>query len=114
MPSSAPPPHAPSFARSLAATLLGMLTLIAGSIVACAGGEAASTPPPPGAATMATMPGARPSDVPAVANGSRTVPTREALAVVEAPAARIRDLRQGPDGWLYMVNDDGALVRLEH
>jgi hypothetical protein len=114
MPSSAPPPHAPSFARSLAATLLGMLTLIAGSIVACGGGEATSTPPPPSAATMATMPDARPSDPPAAGSGSRNVPTHEALAVVEAPGTRVHDLRLGPDGWLYQVNDDGTLVRLEH
>jgi glucose/arabinose dehydrogenase len=30
-------------------------------------------------------------------------------------AARIRDVRQGPDGWLYVLTDspDGQILRLE-
>jgi glucose/arabinose dehydrogenase len=32
---------------------------------------------------------------------------------VKALAKRIRDVRQGPDGWLYLLSDDGSLIRLE-
>jgi glucose/arabinose dehydrogenase len=27
-------------------------------------------------------------------------------------AQRVRDVRQGPDGWLYLLTDDGRIVRL--
>jgi glucose/arabinose dehydrogenase len=26
---------------------------------------------------------------------------------------RIRDVRQGPDGWLYLLTDNGKVLRLE-
>ena len=40
------------------------------------------------------------------------VTVKEEVAVVKALAKRIRHVRQGPDGWLYLLADDGALVRL--
>jgi glucose/arabinose dehydrogenase len=38
---------------------------------------------------------------------------REEVGVVKALGKRIRDVRQGPDGWLYLLTDDGHIVRLE-
>ncbi len=48
-----------------------------------------------------------------VLDASFNVTTREEVAVVKALGKRIRDVRQGPDGWLYLLTDDGALVRIE-
>jgi len=45
------------------------------------------------------------------ANGRVT--TRDEVSVVKALGRRIRDVRQGPDGWLYLLSDDGALIRIE-
>ena len=42
-----------------------------------------------------------------------TVTTREEVAAVKALGKRIRDVEQGPDGWLYLLSDDGRIVRLE-
>jgi glucose/arabinose dehydrogenase len=35
------------------------------------------------------------------------------VAAVKALGKRIRDVRQGPDGWLYLLSDDGKLIRIE-
>lgn len=45
-------------------------------------------------------------------NGN-TVTQREALFTGEL--GRIRDVRQGPDGWLYLLtdSDDGLILRIE-
>jgi glucose/arabinose dehydrogenase len=48
-----------------------------------------------------------------VLDTNREVTTREEVAVVKALAKRIRDVRQGPDGWLYLLSDDGSLIRLD-
>ncbi len=45
------------------------------------------------------------------ANGAVTV--REEVPAVKALGKRIRDVEQGPDGWLYLLSDDGKIVRLE-
>lgn len=45
------------------------------------------------------------------ANGAVTA--REEVAAVKALGKRIRDVEQGPDGWLYLLTDDGKIVRLE-
>jgi len=45
------------------------------------------------------------------ANGSVTL--REEVAAVKALGKRIRTVQQGPDGWLYLLSDDGRLVRVE-
>ena len=45
------------------------------------------------------------------ANGN--VSAREEVAAVKALGKRIRDVRQGPDGWLYLLSDDGKLIRIE-
>ena len=42
-----------------------------------------------------------------------TSPLREEVAAVKALGKRIRAVRQGPDGWLYLLSDDGRLVRVE-
>ena len=39
--------------------------------------------------------------------------TREQVPEVQALAQRIRDVRQGPDGWLYLLSDEGRILRLE-
>ncbi|MBN8508917.1 MAG: PQQ-dependent sugar dehydrogenase [Burkholderiales bacterium] len=44
--------------------------------------------------------------------GGRVV-AREPVAEVQALGQRIRDVRQGPDGWLYLLTDEGRIVRLE-
>jgi glucose/arabinose dehydrogenase len=38
---------------------------------------------------------------------------REPVAPVQALGLRIRDVRQGPDGWLYLLSDEGRIVRLD-
>ena len=38
---------------------------------------------------------------------------REQVPVVQALGQRIRDVRQGPDGWLYLLSDEGRILRLE-
>ena len=45
-------------------------------------------------------------------NGRRVVKEERLL---ERPIGRIRDVRQGPDGWLYLLTDmnDGQIVRVE-
>jgi glucose/arabinose dehydrogenase len=40
------------------------------------------------------------------------VSSREEVAVVAALGKRIRHVRQGPDGWLYLLTDDGRIVRI--
>jgi glucose/arabinose dehydrogenase len=48
-----------------------------------------------------------------VLDANDQVTLREEIAVVKALGKRIRDVRQGPDGWLYLLTDDGRIVRLE-
>ncbi len=48
-----------------------------------------------------------------VLGANDTVTLREEVAAVKALGKRIRAVRQGPDGWLYLLNDGGSLLRLE-
>ena len=48
-----------------------------------------------------------------VLDANDAVTLREEVAVVKALGKRIRAVRQGPDGWLYLLSDDGSLLRLE-
>jgi len=48
-----------------------------------------------------------------VLDANRNVTSREEVAVVKALNKRIRDVRQGPDGWLYLLTDDGSIVRID-
>jgi len=48
-----------------------------------------------------------------VIDANNVVTLREEVAAVKALGKRIRDVRQGPDGWLYLLSDDGSLVRVE-
>ena len=48
-----------------------------------------------------------------VLDASNNVSSREEVAEVKALVKRIRDVRQGPDGWLYLLTDDGRIVRVE-
>jgi aldose sugar dehydrogenase len=41
------------------------------------------------------------------------VTLREEVAAVKALGKRIRAVEQGPDGWLYLLSDDGRVVRVE-
>jgi aldose sugar dehydrogenase len=41
------------------------------------------------------------------------VSSREEIAAVKNLGKRVRDVRQGPDGWLYLLTDDGKIVRVE-
>ena len=45
------------------------------------------------------------------ANGAVTL--RDEVSVVKALDKRIRAVTQGPDGWLYLLSDDGKIVRIE-
>jgi glucose/arabinose dehydrogenase len=47
-----------------------------------------------------------------VIDADDAVTLREEVAAAKALAKRIRDVRQGPDGWLDLLSDDGALVRV--
>ena len=41
------------------------------------------------------------------------VTAREEIAAVKTLGKRIRDVRQGPDGWLYLLTDDGKIVKVD-
>jgi aldose sugar dehydrogenase len=41
------------------------------------------------------------------------VSSREEIAAVKSLGKRIRDVRQGPDGWLYLLTDDGKIVKVD-
>jgi aldose sugar dehydrogenase len=41
------------------------------------------------------------------------VVAREEVAAVKALGERIRAVKQGPDGWIYLLSDDGRVIRLE-
>lgn len=43
-------------------------------------------------------------------NGTRVVKRHR---MQHARGARIRDVRQGPDGWIYLLTDEGELLRLQ-
>ena len=47
-----------------------------------------------------------------VLNGDNFV-SKEEVAVVKNLGQRIRAVKQGPDGWIYLLTDGGQLVRLE-
>jgi aldose sugar dehydrogenase len=46
-----------------------------------------------------------------VLNGDNVV-SKEEVAVVKALGQRIRVVKQGPDGWIYLLTDAGQLVRV--
>ena len=48
-----------------------------------------------------------------VLDANNAVTLREEVAVVRALGRRIRAVNQGPDGWLYLLSDDGRIVRVE-
>jgi glucose/arabinose dehydrogenase len=48
-----------------------------------------------------------------VLDANNAVTLREEVAAVKALGKRIRTVKQGPDGWLYLLSDDGRLVRVE-
>ncbi len=48
-----------------------------------------------------------------VLDANHAVTLREEVAVVKALGKRIRTVKQGPDGWLYLLSDDGKLIRIE-
>ena len=47
-----------------------------------------------------------------VLDANNAVTLREEVPEVKALGKRIRDVAQGPDGWLYLLSDDGKLIRL--
>jgi hypothetical protein len=47
-----------------------------------------------------------------VVDANDNVTLREEVAAAKALNRRIRHVRQGPDGWLYLLTDDGRIVRL--
>jgi glucose/arabinose dehydrogenase len=47
-----------------------------------------------------------------VLDANDDVTLREEVAVVAALNQRIRHVRQGPDGWLYLLTDSGRILRL--
>lgn len=46
-------------------------------------------------------------------DASLAVLTREEVGEVKALNQRIRDVRQGPDGWMYLLTDGGSIVRVD-
>ena len=48
-----------------------------------------------------------------VLDANNAVTLREEVAVVRSLGRRIRAVTQGPDGWLYLLSDDGRVVRIE-
>ena len=47
-----------------------------------------------------------------VIDAGDNVTLREEVAVAKALNRRIRHVREGPDGWLYLLTDDGRIARL--
>jgi glucose/arabinose dehydrogenase len=47
-----------------------------------------------------------------VLDANDNVTAREEVAVVAALNQRIRHVRQGPDGWLYLLTDSGRILRI--
>jgi glucose/arabinose dehydrogenase len=47
-----------------------------------------------------------------VLNGDAFV-SKEEVAVVKALGQRIRVVKQGPDGWIYLLTDSGQLIRVD-
>jgi aldose sugar dehydrogenase len=48
-----------------------------------------------------------------IALSGDNVTSREEIAAVKSLGKRIRDVRQGPDGWLYLLTDDGKIVKVD-
>jgi aldose sugar dehydrogenase len=48
-----------------------------------------------------------------VLDADGAVTLREEVAAVKALGQRIRAVKQGPDGWLYLLTDEGRIVRVE-
>ena len=48
-----------------------------------------------------------------IALSGDNVTSREEIAAVKSLGKRIRDVRQGPDGWLYLLSDDGKIVKVD-
>jgi glucose/arabinose dehydrogenase len=48
-----------------------------------------------------------------VLDANHGVASREEVAAVAALGKRIRAVKQGPDGWIYLLSDDGRVIRLE-
>jgi aldose sugar dehydrogenase len=48
-----------------------------------------------------------------VLDANQNVASREEVAVVAALGKRIRNVRQGPDGWIYLLSDDGRIIRID-
>jgi glucose/arabinose dehydrogenase len=46
-------------------------------------------------------------------DASNNVSAREEISVVKNLGERIRNVEQGPDGWIYLLTDSGRLIRLE-
>jgi aldose sugar dehydrogenase len=44
---------------------------------------------------------------------NNNVSGREEVSVVKKLDERIRDVEQGPDGWIYLLTDSGRLIRLD-
>lgn len=48
-----------------------------------------------------------------VDGGSVAAAGKQAISAVSALGRRIRDVRQGPDGWIYLLSTDGRVIRVE-
>jgi glucose/arabinose dehydrogenase len=48
-----------------------------------------------------------------VLDAGGAVVAREEVDAVKALGHRIRDVRLGPDGWLYLLSDEGRIIRVE-
>jgi aldose sugar dehydrogenase len=46
-------------------------------------------------------------------DANNAVTAREEVAAVKATNQRIRNVEQGPDGWIYLLTDQGRLMRLD-
>jgi aldose sugar dehydrogenase len=48
-----------------------------------------------------------------VVDSSNNVTQREEITAVRNMGERIRDVEQGPDGWIYLLTDSGKLIRVD-
>jgi len=48
-----------------------------------------------------------------IAFSGSNVAAKEEITVIKNLGQRIRAVKQGPDGWIYLLTDGGQLIRLE-
>ncbi len=51
--------------------------------------------------------------VPVVGGATLGTAEKQSVSAVSALGQRIRDVKQGPDGWIYLLSTEGRVIRVE-